>query len=98
MNLRTRFLSRRLLIWSAAFMFESSRPFTLTDYAFNRSGVKHEHEPKMWDPLVARFIERLDEVNADLKKAGLPPIEKGDAKAGNKGIDVKGSSGKTNGV
>ena len=23
-----------------AFMFESSRPFTLTDFAFNRSGVK----------------------------------------------------------
>jgi homogentisate 1,2-dioxygenase len=23
-----------------AFMFESSRPFTITDFAFNRSGVK----------------------------------------------------------
>lgn len=53
----------------------------------------------MWDPLVARFIERLPEVNADLKKLGLPAIEQGDAKAGNKGIDVKGTSvGKTNGV
>lgn len=30
-----------------AFMFESSRAFTLTDYAVNRSGTIHYHEPKM---------------------------------------------------
>jgi homogentisate 1,2-dioxygenase len=39
---------------SIAFMFESSRPFTIMDYAWN-SDKKHEHEPKMWDNLVDHF-------------------------------------------
>ena len=30
-----------------AFMMESSRQFTITDWAWN-SNKKHEHEPKMW--------------------------------------------------
>jgi homogentisate 1,2-dioxygenase len=55
-------------------MFESSRPFTLTEYAWTRCGVKHEHEPKMWDPLRAEFMDRLDVVNADLKRLGLPEL------------------------
>jgi len=37
-----------------AIMFESSRPFTITDYAWN-SNKKHEHDPKMWDDLVGMF-------------------------------------------
>jgi homogentisate 1,2-dioxygenase len=37
-----------------AIMFESSRPFTITDYAWN-SDKKHEHDPKMWDPLVGAY-------------------------------------------
>ncbi|KAK5080709.1 hypothetical protein LTR05_008413 [Lithohypha guttulata] len=41
---------------SIAFMFESSRPFTITDWAWN-SNKKHEHEPKMWDNLVNNFSE-----------------------------------------
>ncbi|KAF9448554.1 homogentisate 1,2-dioxygenase [Macrolepiota fuliginosa MF-IS2] len=57
-----------------AFMFESSMPFTITDYAMNRCGTKHEHEPKMWDDLRANFLNHLDEVNADLKAAGLPQL------------------------
>jgi len=32
---------------AVAFMFESSRPFTITEWAWT-SGKKHEHEPKMW--------------------------------------------------
>lgn len=32
---------------AVAFMMESSRPFTITDWAWN-SKKKHEHEPKMW--------------------------------------------------
>jgi homogentisate 1,2-dioxygenase len=30
-----------------AFMMESSRMFTITDWAWN-SNKKHEHDPKMW--------------------------------------------------
>ncbi|KAJ7215701.1 homogentisate 1,2-dioxygenase [Mycena haematopus] len=57
-----------------AFMFESSMMFTMTDFAMKRSGKLHEHEPKMWDNLKAHFISHLDEVNADLKAAGLPDL------------------------
>ncbi|GAA5982308.1 hypothetical protein JCM11641_002004 [Rhodosporidiobolus odoratus] len=69
-----------------AFMFESSRQFTLTDYAVKRSGTIHYHEPSMWDPLQAGFLDRLDEVNAHLAQYGLPPIDKGNATAGNQGL------------
>ncbi|KAI0034570.1 Homogentisate 1,2-dioxygenase [Vararia minispora EC-137] len=54
-----------------AFMFESSLMLPLTDYAIKRSGKLHEHEPKMWDNLNAQFLNHLDQVNADLKKAGM---------------------------
>lgn len=37
-----------------AIMFESSRPFTITDYAWNSSKL-HEHDPTMWDDLVGTF-------------------------------------------
>lgn len=33
------------------------------------------HEPKMWDNLKANFLNHLDQVNADLKAAGLPPLD-----------------------
>lgn len=36
---------------AVAIMFESSRPFTITDFAWN-TDKKHEHDPKMWDDLV----------------------------------------------
>ena len=32
------------------------------------------HEPKMWDDLKGQFMSRIDEVNADLKAAGRPPL------------------------
>jgi len=57
-----------------AFMFESSMMFTITDFAMKRSGKLHEHEPKMWDDLKGQFINHLDQVNADLKAAGLPDL------------------------
>ncbi|TFK73253.1 homogentisate 1,2-dioxygenase [Pluteus cervinus] len=59
------------------FMFESSMIFTITDYAMNRSGKLHEHEPKMWDNLKAEFNNHLDEVNNNLKAAGLPLLGQG---------------------
>ncbi|KAF2104043.1 homogentisate 1,2-dioxygenase [Rhizodiscina lignyota] len=46
---------------SIAFMMESSRPFTITDYAWN-SKKKHEHEPSMWDNLVDNFSSHKEEV------------------------------------
>lgn len=58
---------------SIAFMIESSRPFTITDYAWN-SDKKHEHEPKMWDNLVDNFSSHAKEVEEILakKEKGLP--------------------------
>lgn len=52
---------------SIAIMFESSRPFTITDYAWN-SDKKHEHEPKMWDSLVDNFSQHAKEVEEILAK------------------------------
>ena len=52
-----------------AFMFESSRQFTVADWAWN-SDKKHEHEPKMWDDLVDNFSTHLEEVNEILAKKG----------------------------
>ena len=36
--------------------------------------VGTEHEPKMWDNLKGQFVNHLDQINADLKAAGLPPL------------------------
>lgn len=52
---------------SIAFMFESSRPFTITDYAWN-SDKKHEHEPSMWDSLVDNFSKHAKEVEEIMAK------------------------------
>jgi homogentisate 1,2-dioxygenase len=73
-------------------MFESSVIFTLTDYAmktpkrhgaFSDSAFCYahlpfslEHEPKMWDNLKGQFMNHLDEVNAELRKAGLKELGK----------------------
>ena len=46
---------------SIAFMFESSRPFTITDYAWH-SKQKHEHDPSMWDDLINNFANHTLEV------------------------------------
>uniref|UniRef100_A0A0B7KIP0 homogentisate 1,2-dioxygenase n=1 Tax=Bionectria ochroleuca TaxID=29856 RepID=A0A0B7KIP0_BIOOC len=54
---------------SIAFMFESCRPFTITDWAWN-SKEKHEHDPKMWDDLVDNFSKFQVEVDEILAKAG----------------------------
>ncbi|MCJ1306175.1 hypothetical protein MMC08_008993 [Hypocenomyce scalaris] len=50
-----------------AVMFESSRPFTITEYAW-KSDKLHEHEPKMWDDLIDNFSQHADEVKALLEK------------------------------
>ncbi|KAG9237055.1 homogentisate 1,2-dioxygenase [Amylocarpus encephaloides] len=50
-----------------AFMFESCRPFTITEYAWT-SDKKHEHEPKMWDDLVDNFSGYEEEIRGILEK------------------------------
>ncbi|KAH7118606.1 Homogentisate 1,2-dioxygenase [Dactylonectria estremocensis] len=52
---------------SVAFMFESSRAFTIADYAW-KSGQRHEHDPKMWDDLVDNFSKHKVEVDEILAK------------------------------
>lgn len=51
-----------------AFMFESSRPFTIAEYAW-KSEKKHEHEPKMWDNLVDNFSSHAKEIEEITSKA-----------------------------
>ena len=53
---------------SIAFMFESCRPFTITEFAW-KSGNRHEHEPSMWDDLVDNFSKHAVEVEEILKAA-----------------------------
>lgn len=52
---------------SIAFMFESSRAFTITDYAWT-SKDRHEHDPKMWDDLVDNFSKHKIEVDEIFSK------------------------------
>jgi homogentisate 1,2-dioxygenase len=59
-----------------AFMFESSRPFTITDFAW-KSDKKHEHEPKMWDNLVDNFSTHAKEVEEILSKTRGMKISNG---------------------
>lgn len=47
-------------------MVESSRPLTITDYAWN-SDKKHEHEPRMWNSLVDNFSNHAEEVEEVLR-------------------------------
>lgn len=51
---------------SIAFMFESCRQFTITDYAW-KSDKLHEHEPGMWDKLVDNFSSHQKEVDEIMK-------------------------------
>ena len=52
-----------------AFMFESCRQFTITDYAWT-SSKRHEHEPKMWDDLKDNFSGYEEEIKNILESAG----------------------------
>lgn len=56
---------KRISEGSVAFMFESSRILTITNYAM-QSHKKHEHDTSMWDPLQAQFLNHTDEVNEAL--------------------------------
>ncbi|KAJ3556139.1 hypothetical protein NM688_g2191 [Phlebia brevispora] len=57
-------------------MFETSMMLTITDYAMN-APTRAEHVPGMWNALAPNFLKHTDQINADLKAAGLPPLGQG---------------------
>lgn len=59
-----------------AFMFHISVPVLLTKWATQGDGSKYLHtsDPHQWDNLKAHFLDHLEEVNTDLKAAGLPML------------------------
>lgn len=57
-----------------AFMFESCRPFTITEYAWS-SEKRHEHEPKMWDNLVDNFSQYEEEIREIMKGVNGVKVE-----------------------
>lgn len=59
---------RKISEGSIAIMFESSRPFTITEYAWTTE-KRHEHNPDMWENLVDNFSRHQDEVYALMKGA-----------------------------
>jgi homogentisate 1,2-dioxygenase len=58
-------LAMQISLTSIAFMVELSRPFTITDCAWN-SDKKHEHKPKMWNSLVDNFSSHAKEIESML--------------------------------
>lgn len=50
-----------------AFMFETSRILTITDWAW-KSKNKHEHDPTMWDNLVDNFSSHAKEIGEILSQ------------------------------
>lgn len=59
---------------TVAFMFHISTRFSITDFALYHSGCLHESPADQWDDLRGHFMDHLEEVEADLKKAGLPSL------------------------
>lgn len=59
-----------------AFMFHISVPVLLTSWAMRGEGAKSRHpsSSSQWDNVKAHFLDHLDEVEADLKAAGLPSL------------------------
>ncbi|KAJ3889044.1 homogentisate 1,2-dioxygenase [Lentinula edodes] len=50
-----------------------------------------EHEPKMWDNLKGQFMNHLEEVEEDLRKAGLPGLGHTRVDSGQNGSEMKGN-------
>lgn len=59
-----------------AFMFHVSVPVMLTTWAMQGDGAstRHPSSSSQWDNVKAHFLDHLDEVEADLKAAGLPSL------------------------
>ncbi|PHH77303.1 hypothetical protein CDD82_3569 [Ophiocordyceps australis] len=59
-----------------AFMFHLSVPLFLTKWALKGDGARvlHESSPAQWDNVKAHFLDHLEQVDADLRAAGLPTL------------------------
>ncbi|KAK7425809.1 hypothetical protein QQZ08_007658 [Neonectria magnoliae] len=59
-----------------AFMFHISVPMFITKWALHGEGGRllHPSSPTQWDTAKAHFLDHLNEVNVDLKAAGLPSL------------------------
>jgi homogentisate 1,2-dioxygenase len=60
-----------------AFMFESCRMFSVSEYAWE-SGKRHEHEVSMWDNLVDNFSSHGTEIKEILEGVRGLKVENGD--------------------
>jgi homogentisate 1,2-dioxygenase len=80
----------RICEGTIAFMMHVSVPLRLTEWAVHGEGARslHPSAPNQWDGLQAHFLEHLDEINADLAKAGLAGLgEHGKGFHGAKGVN-----------
>ncbi|KAI0346063.1 homogentisate 1,2-dioxygenase [Trametopsis cervina] len=59
-------------VGSIMVMFETSMMVTVTDFGFKNK--KGEHAVDMWDGLGPKFLAYTDQINAELKAAGRPPL------------------------
>ncbi|OAQ86116.1 homogentisate 1,2-dioxygenase [Purpureocillium lilacinum] len=63
---------------ATAFMFHIGAPLYLTRWALRGEGAAALHasegEDAQWDDVRAHFLDHLDEVDADLRAAGLPSL------------------------
>ncbi|KAH6888022.1 putative homogentisate 1,2-dioxygenase [Thelonectria olida] len=59
-----------------AFIFRISVPMFVTKWVLKGERAKglHPSSPAQWDNVKAHFLDHIDEVNADLKAAGLPAL------------------------
>lgn len=62
-----------------AIMFHMSVPLYLTKWALRGEGSAslHESDAAQWEGVEAHFLRHLDEVDASLRAAGLPPLRGG---------------------
>lgn len=60
-----------------AFMMHISGHMFLTQYALQRTGTLHPKVADFWEGFEGGFIDHIDEVNEDLKAAGLPSLTLG---------------------
>lgn len=60
-----------------AFMMHISAHVSLTKYSLQRTGTLHEKVEDFWEGFDGGFLDHIDEVNNDLKAAGLPSLKYG---------------------
>ncbi|KAJ3552658.1 hypothetical protein NM688_g4036 [Phlebia brevispora] len=63
----------RVMDGTILLIFETAMTMAITDYAMNCSNLQ-EYKPWMFNDLEPNFLKHTDQINADLKAAGLPPL------------------------